>query len=171
MNKIPPPITPKAPVAGVLHVMHAFGAGRDDPYQAKGRYLEPTVCGDCGALFHDGHWDWDPAPEYAAQARCPACRRMRDRLPAGTLVLEGPFVDDHLHELVALIREEAEREHSEHPLQRLMEITAKPRRIQVATTDIDLPQRLGEAVRRAYDGSLTVKVDHLAYSARVFWRR
>lgn len=171
MNKTPPPITPQAPVAGVFHVMHSFGAGHEDPYQAKGRYHEPTVCGDCGAIFHDGHWVWEEAPIAATRARCPACRRLRDRMPAGTLVLEGPFVEAHLHELVDLIRAEAEHEGREHPMQRLMEIVAKPRRIQVATTDIDLPQRLGEAVRRVYDGVLTVKVDHLSYCARAFWRR
>ena len=25
-----------------------------DPYQANGKYKEPTVCGDCNAVFHGG---------------------------------------------------------------------------------------------------------------------
>ena len=110
-------------------------------------------------------------PEQAAEARCPACRRVRDKLPAGTLVLEGPFVDAHQDEIVHLIRNEAERERREHPLHRVMEIAPGPARIQVATTDIHLPQRLGEAVRRAFDGELNVKYGADDYTARVHWRR
>lgn len=171
MDKSPPPSFPRASVTGVPSGWHALHAGHPDPYQASGHYREPSVCGDCGAHFHEGHWTWDDAPESATIARCPACRRVRDKLPAGALVLEGPFVPGHLQELLELLRDEAERERREHPLQRLMEIVAQPRRIQCATTDIEMPQRLGEAVRRRFDGVLTVRVDPLSYSARVYWRR
>lgn len=172
MNKQTPSIPSHATTGGVHHFgQHNLSAEHGDPYQAKGKYREPTVCGDCHAVFHNGRWTWDPVPEEAAEARCPACRRVRDKMPAGTLVLEGPFVEGHVDEIVHLVRNEAERERLEHPMHRVMEIAPGPSRIQVATTDIHLPQRLGEAVKRAFDGELTVKYGPDDYSARVHWRR
>lgn len=172
VNKHLPP-TPSRSLSGrVPHFgEHSLTAGHGDPYQAKGKYGEPTVCSDCNASFHDGRWSWDPPAEGAAQARCPACRRVRDKLPAGTLVLEGPFVEAHQDDLLHLLRNEAERERREHPLHRVMEIATTVRRIQVATTDIHLPQRLGEAVRRAFDGELGVRYGPDDYCARAVWRR
>lgn len=172
MNKtIPPAISILRP-GGVMHFgQHNLGGGHEDPYHARGKYREPTVCSDCHAVFHDGHWAWGAEPPRAAHARCPACRRIREKMPAGTLVLEGPFVASHMAELVHLIRNEADRERHEHPLNRLMEVAEGPGRINVATTDIHLPQRLGEAVKRAYDGELTVKYGVDDYSARAHWRR
>lgn len=171
MSKSPPPSIPRASVTGVPPGWHVSNAGHPDPYQASGRYQESTLCCDCGAHFHAGHWAWDDAPDSAAVARCPACRRMRDKLPAGTLVLEGPFVQGHQQELLELIQDEAEHERRAHPMQRLMEVVAHPHRIQCATTDIEMPQLLGEAVRRMFDGVLTVRVDPLSYCARAYWRR
>ncbi len=172
MNKHLPPTHPHPLRGGVVHFgQHNLSAGLADPYQAKGKYREPTVCSDCHAAYRDGRWTWEAPDEHAAEARCPACRRMRDKLPAGTLVLEGPFVEAHLEELAHLVRNEAERERNEHPLHRVMEIATNPRRIQVATTDIHLPQRIGEAVQRAFDGELTVKYGPDEYCARAHWQR
>ena len=172
VNKHLPPTHSHMPTGGVHHFgEHVLDDGHGDPYQVKGKYREPTVCSDCHAAYHEGRWTWDTPAEQAAEARCPACRRVRDKMPAGTLVLEGPFVEAHLDEIVQLVRNEAERERLEHPLHRVMEIANGPRRIQVATTDIHLPQRLGEAVRRAFDGDLTVKYGPDDYCARAHWRR
>jgi hypothetical protein len=150
---------------------HNLSAGRSDPYHDKGKYREPTVCGDCRAVFHGGRWTWAEPLPGAVEARCPACRRIREKMPAGTLVLEGPFVEAHRSDLVHLIRNEAERERSEHPLHRIMEISEGPARISVATTDIHLPQRIGEALERAYDGEFAVRYGQDEYTVRATWRR
>lgn len=172
VSKHLPPAPFHSPAGAARHFgAHVLAAGHDDPYQVRGKYREPTVCSDCAAVYHDGRWTWDTPPEDAMQARCPACRRVRDKLPAGTLVLEGPFVEQHADDLVRLLRHEAEHERAEHPLARVMEIASGQRRIQVATTDIHLPQRLGEAVQRAYDGDLTVRYGLDEYCVRAHWRR
>jgi hypothetical protein len=172
VSKTIQPTTSHARSGGVFHFgEHNLSADRVDPYQVKGKYREPTVCSGCHAVFHAGRWTWGEPPAGVAEARCPACRRIRDKLPAGTLVLEGSFVEAHRDELVRLIRHEAERERNEHPQHRVMEIAASQQRVNVATTDIHLPQRLGEALRRAYDGELTVRYGQNEYSARAFWRR
>jgi hypothetical protein len=92
-------------------------------------------------------------------------------LPAGWLVLEGPFVIAHRGDLMALIRHEAERERREHPLNRIMQVDEREDRIEVTTTDVHLPQRIGRALRRAHDGELTVRHGKDEYSIRLEWRR
>ena len=44
-------------------------------------------------------------------------------------------------------------------------------RIEVLTTDIHLPQRIGEALKSAYDGELSVRYGSDEYSVRVHWHR
>jgi hypothetical protein len=172
VNKGTQPPTSHRPSGGVMH----FGASnlsaeRFDPYQAKGKYHEPTVCSDCGAVYHAGRWQWSDAPAQAPASRCPACKRIREKMPAGTIVLEGEFVAAHHDEIVGLVRHEAERERLEHPMHRVIELAEQGPRINVATTDIHTPQRIGEALKRAYDGELTVKYAEAEYAVRAHWRR
>ena len=144
---------------------------RHDPYEASGKYAEPTHCGTCGALFHRGRWQWGAAQPASHATTCPACRRIADALPAGEIVLEGPFVAGHRDELLGLVRHEGERERTEHPMHRVIATTAEGERIVVTTTDVHLPRRIGEALERAWDGKLDLRFGHDEYSVRAVWRR
>ena len=66
-----------------------------DPYKARLKLPEPTVCPDCGAVFHEGRWCWAARPAAAHEELCQACRRARDRYPAGELTITGDFVSTH----------------------------------------------------------------------------
>jgi hypothetical protein len=144
---------------------------RHDPYQPAGKYPEPTRCDQCGAVYHGGRWRWGAAPEAARADVCPACHRTRDKLPAGSLILEGPFVAAHGTELIRIAHHEAEHERVEHPLNRIMQIDEHEGRIEISTTDIHLPQRIGEALKRAHHGKLTMQYGKDEYSVRVHWGR
>ena len=61
----------------------------DDPYARRSKPGEPTVCSDCGAVFHAGRWQWGPAPGGSERALCAACQRIRDDYPAGVVSLAG----------------------------------------------------------------------------------
>jgi hypothetical protein len=150
---------------------HNFEAERGDPYQATGKYKQPVTCSSCGAVYDAGRWTWGAAPPDAQAATCPACRRIHDKLPAGSVVAEGPFVGLHRDDLVHLIRNEAERESREHPMNRLVEVRELPDRLEVMTTDIHLPRRIGTALKRAYDGELDIRFAENEYSVRVLWQR
>ena len=54
-----------------------------DTYKLRGKLAEPTVCSECGAVFHDGRWQWISRPAGAHEVACPACQRIKDRFPAG----------------------------------------------------------------------------------------
>lgn len=144
---------------------------RHDPYEPAGKYHEPTRCGQCGAVYRAGRWHWGDAPEAARADTCPACRRTHDKLPAGWLVIDGPFVAAHRDELLGIIHNEAEHERSEHPLNRIMHIDERDGRIEVSTTDIHLPQRVGQKLKSAYDGELVVQYGKDEYSVRLHWHR
>lgn len=152
-----------------------FDDTRHDPYEPRGKYAEGTHCGTCGATYRDGRWRWGSGAGAGAGAGateiCPACRRTRDRLPAGHVIVEGPYVAAHRAELVHLVRHQSEQENAEHPMHRIMALDESPERIEVTTTDIHLPRRIGEALRRAHDGNLEITFDTDAYGVRVHWRR
>jgi hypothetical protein len=145
---------------------------RHDPYQARGKYPDATVCRDCHAVFRRGRWTWGPVPESAPQqALCPACGRIRDELPAGYVTLEGPFAAAERDAFVRIARNEEARMKDEHPLERIMRVEDAGTRVLITTTDTHLPRRIGDAIKRAHKGKLEVRFGDDEYSVRVHWKR
>ncbi|WP_417567886.1 BCAM0308 family protein [Marinobacter sp.] len=144
-----------------------------DPYMARSKPKEPTVCPGCGAVFHKGRWQW--AAEPAGQAHelmCPACERIRDDMPAGILTLSGGFLAKHRDEILKLIHNKVEEEKAEHPMKRLMSAEdGKEGELIVKFTDLHLPRGAGEAVERAYDGELEIQYTKESNLVRVYWNR
>jgi len=143
-----------------------------DAYKLKGKLPEPTLCKQCGAVYHQGRWQWMTAPINAHQEVCPACSRIHDKYPAGFVVLEGPFLDTHHDEIMSLIHHLEQHERAEHPLKRIMAIEKQEDgAILVTTTDTHLACGIGEAISHAYKGNL--KVEHVSGEnmVRVYWSR
>jgi NMD protein affecting ribosome stability and mRNA decay len=142
-----------------------------DPYQAKSKPPAPTVCPQCGAVFQQGRWTWMARPAHAHEEPCPACRRIRDKYPAGYLSLRGAFLQGHRQEILNLARHEAQRETAEHPLHRIMQIEEQEDGIVITTTDLHLPRRIAEALHRAYQGEMEVQYVEEGSILRAQWRR
>jgi len=142
-----------------------------DSYKSRGKPVEPTVCPDCGAVFHYGRWQRLAAPPGSHQARCPACHRVHDRFPAGYVLLGGEFLRSHRQEVVRLLRHVERRANAEHPLQRIMDITRENGDMTVSTTDPHLARALGVAVHRAYRGRLEFHYNREENLLRVHWER
>ncbi len=142
-----------------------------DSYKSRSKPAEPTVCPDCGALFHQGRWQRLPAPAQAHRERCPACHRIHDKFPAGYVMLEGDFMDKHRDEVLHLLRNVESRENAEHPLQRIMDIAGENGGLTVTTTDPHLARALGEAVHHAYRGKLEFHYNPDENLLRVHWKR
>lgn len=150
----------------------AQGRQVDDPYVVQHKPAEPSACRECGAVYHEGRWHWDPPPAGAAEATCPACHRIIDDYPAGIVTLHGDLLRQHRAEVVNLIRHQEELEKGEHPLNRIMAIEETDAdTLTVTTTDIHLPRRIGEAIKRAYHGELALSYDQDGYFIRVDWSR
>jgi hypothetical protein len=142
-----------------------------DPYQRQQKLEEGTVCPQCGAVFHEGRWQWAARPKTAEQELCPACRRINDKFPAGIVTLRGAFVRQHKAEILRLARHQEEAEKKEHPLNRIMSVEEDADGITINTTDIHLPRRIGETVKRTYRGELDAKFEEEGYFVRVDWSR
>lgn len=157
------------------------GQGRDDrliqerihdPYRMRGKPPEPTLCPECGVMFRDGHWQW-PAepPREADHALCPACRRIRDRVPAGILSLSGPFFREHREDVMNLVRNKVHQEKTRNPMKRLMDIRDDNGGVVAYFTDDHLPRGVGDAVASAYEGELDVHFTDEAGIVRAYWYR
>jgi hypothetical protein len=142
-----------------------------DPYQRQQKLHEPTVCPQCSAVYHEGRWRWAAPHADAHKELCPACRRSNDKLPAGVVTVRGKFGRDHRQEITGLARNLEQLEKSEHPMNRIINIEEDGDALIVNTSDIHLPRRIGEALQRAFDGTLDTHFDEDGYFVRVNWTR
>jgi hypothetical protein len=102
---------------------------------------------------------------------CPACRRINDQYPAGTLTIAGAFARQHADEILGLVRHQEQAEKAEHPLHRIMTVEQGYEATVVSTTDIHLPRRIGEALHHAYQGELDFRYHEEGHFIRVTWSR
>lgn len=142
-----------------------------DPYRARGKWPEPTACPECGAIFHHGRWQWGAAVPEAEPHLCPACQRVRDRMPAGELTLGGAFFTAHRPEILNLIHHTESEARAEHPLERIMAIEEGADRTVITFTDAHLTHGIGEALRHAYQGELDSRYTDEDVLLRVSWSR
>jgi hypothetical protein len=140
-----------------------------DPYQLRQKLSDPTVCPQCGAVYHNGRWQWAARPQESQEALCSACRRINDKFPAGIVKFHGSFGPQQIAEIVHLARHQEEAEKGEHPLNRIMTIDEEAQGIVIQTTDIHLPRRIGEAAKRAFQGTLDQNFEEGGYFVRVDW--
>lgn len=142
-----------------------------DPYHAKLKLKEPTVCPECGAVFHKGRWSWADAPAGSHQHLCPACLRIHDEIPAAFLTLQGTFLSGHREEVLHLARHIEERERAEHPLKRIMAVEESAGEITLSFTEAHLARSIGEALHDAYKGALDYRYADEDIMLRVTWSR
>ena len=170
MSARTPPAGFRAIPASQLH-HQLFQEQEHDTYKLRYKPAEPSVCPDCGAVFHAGRWQWGQAPAGAAAVLCSACHRVRDRLPAGFVQIGGPFFQSHRDDLTALVRHHEERTKAEHPLKRIIAVEEAGDGVLVTTTDIHLARDIGEALHHAYQGELEFHYNDAEKLLRVHWQR
>jgi hypothetical protein len=73
--------------------------------------------------------------------------------------------------MLSLARHQEAAEKAEHPLNRIMGVEDTPDGVVITTTDIHLPRRIGEAIRRAFHGEFKAHFDEGAYSVRAEWSK
>lgn len=142
-----------------------------DPYHSKLKLREPTVCPECRAVFHQGRWSWGEIPAGAHEELCPACRRIRDKVPAGFLTISGGFFADHKEDLMNLVHNIERRQKQEHPLQRIMDLEEQADGLVITFTDAHLTRGVGEALHKAYEGELNFQYTNEDIMLRVSWKR
>jgi len=142
-----------------------------DTYKFKRKPSEPTVCPACRAVYFGGRWQWIAQPADAEAHTCPACHRIQDKYPAGSLTLSGEFLTTHRDEILNLARNTAEGAKAEHPLKRIIAIEDAAGSVVITTTDAHLARGIGEALYRAYSGDLDLRYLDDSDLLRVTWTR
>jgi hypothetical protein len=140
-----------------------------DPYRRQRKTGDAVVCKECGLVFHGGRWYRGAPPLCNEQSGlCPACERIRDRDPAGTVRLAG-LPDACREEILGLIGNVAERETQEHPLERIIEIADEPGGLLVTTTGMHLARSIGSALRRRSHGGARIHYEEEGSHVQVNW--
>jgi len=149
------------------------GFDRDaDPYLAKRKVSGSAVCPDCKAVHARGRWTWGEATAKAKEHVCPACQRVRDRVPAAYLTLRGgEFLRAHEKEIMNLIHNFEERERKEHPLKRQMGSERQDDAVVLTFTDAHLARGIAEALHHAYQGEIDLQYTKEDVMLRATWTR
>jgi NMD protein affecting ribosome stability and mRNA decay len=142
-----------------------------DTYKSKRKLPEPTLCPQCGAVYHGGRWQWSARPAAAHEHTCPACHRIQDKYPAGSVALTGSFLGAHRDEVLNVVRNAEARAKADHPLKRIIAIEDQTDGILVTTTDPHLARGIGEALHRACSGELRLHYTEESDILRVEWKR
>jgi NMD protein affecting ribosome stability and mRNA decay len=148
------------------------GFDRDaDPYLAKRKISGPAACPDCKAVYWRGKWTWrEAAPKTKAHV-CPACQRVRDKVPAAYLTLRGEFRRAHAKEIFNLIHNFEAHERKEHPLKRIMGSEETADAMLFTFTDSHLARGIAEALHHAYQGEVDLQYTTDDVVLRATWTR
>ncbi len=150
-----------------------------DPYIPRKGASAVGACPKCHAIRRNKRWYLDEK-EYtaltrrrgtAAQERCPACRKIADGFPSGVVLLRGGYLREHREEILKLVRNEEKRAMGFNPLERIISVKEEGDKLEIATTDEKLAQRIGREVRKACRGTVKYKWSEDSKLLRVNWAR
>jgi hypothetical protein len=126
----------------------------------RGRLSEPSVCERCGALFSGRVWR-KPAtgsPALLARAhwtRCPACVQTSRDEYLGRILLRGRYLETHVGELTARIRNVVAHASAIQPERRMVSFAAQGPALEVLTTSQKLAHRIAHELKKAFGGRTT----------------
>ncbi len=148
-----------------------------DPYLAGMKFEDLSACTGCLIVYHNKRWYLpDDLPEDVkgvcfTEVTCPACRKIEDGYAEGFVTISGGFKDEHLDEIINLIKNKEEIAMSHNPLDRIMEITPGKDEVRVSTTSGKLAQRIGRILKKTYGGEVEYQLGDDTRITRVYWRR
>jgi hypothetical protein len=90
---------------------------------------------------------------------------------AGEVRLSGAFLAAHRPEVERLIRNEAGRAAEDNPLGRIARFERVPEGLRVRTTTEHLAKRIGQALHKAFRGTVRYQFSHENKFAHVTWSR
>ena len=129
------------------------------------------MCETCGVVFSGGIFAWVPAPKGSHSMICPACKRIADKYEGGIVYLKGEFLTEHKPEIMNTIHNVETEAKKARPLDRIIEITEEQNNLVVTTTYEHLAKKIGNALHRAYKGSLRTQYLGGEKYVRIWWGR
>jgi hypothetical protein len=119
-------------------------------YRHEAKAAGGLVCQECGIVQQAGRWYFgEPPSAQLPSGLCPACRRIRDGYPAGTLRIPARLLARR-DELLGLIRNVEAAEKPDHPLERLMGIEESGGDLVVTTTGVHLAREIAHRLAKQF---------------------
>jgi len=117
-------------------------------YEKGPKVADSLMCDDCNVVHHGGRWYWGAPPFGEVRGGvCPACRRVRDRHPAGVIRIPTPLVRT-AGDVEHLLRSIEQIEKAEHPLERIIAIETQGDDLRITTTGIHMARRITSQLER-----------------------
>ncbi len=132
---------------------------------------ETLFCSHCGAVYQGNRWIWAARPNHYSETLCPACLRVRDRVPAAILTVRGDCLTEHKSEILKLIREKVQKIGKQYPLKRIIDMEEDETEAVFAFTDEQLTREIGDDLHKTYDGVLDFQYSDDDSLLRVIWQR
>lgn len=144
---------------------------RHDTYMEREKRSDGACCSCCGVVYEGGRWIWNDSSVSGNHTICPACQRISDNYPAGIVTMAGPFLKQHTHEILNMVRNIEDQEKNEHPLERIMDMVKERDTITIRTTGVHLARRMGDALKRSYQGNYALQYEDGDKAVRISWER
>lgn len=128
--------------------VHNLVGTRHHVYERTAKPADAIVCDRCALVWHGGRW-FHGAPPFGEVrgGLCPACRRIHDRFPAGTVRVPAASATA-AREIHSIAHRLEESERAEHPLERLMDVVDQDGTVLITTTGIHLARRITAKLER-----------------------
>lgn len=152
------------------HPPHMPQPKNHDPYAHKSKAAGAQVCDDCDIVHHAGRW-YEGAPPVGDVGRtvCPACQRIRDRYPAGTITLPSEFLEQR-EEVMGMLKNAEKAERETHPLERLMAVEdGEGGTLVVTTTGLHLAKAITSKLERRFHKKARIHYPPEAHLMQADW--
>ena len=144
---------------------------RHDTYMERVKKPDGAFCRICGAVYESGRWTWKNGSMLGTTTICPACQRISDNCPAGVLTIGGPFSTRHRNEILNMVQNIEVHERKDHPLERIIDMAREKDTVTIRTTGIHLARRVGDALKRSYQGDYLLRYEDGGNAVRISWER
>ncbi|MDM7923017.1 MAG: BCAM0308 family protein [Pyrinomonadaceae bacterium] len=156
-------------------VDHEGGAKREEM-----KHASPAICSHCDAVYDAGRWTLLSAARPELKSRkwsesekviCPACKQKQSGVAGGYVSISGEFFGRHREEITKLVANETTRAREANPLSAMIREYVENDVLKIETTTEHLAERIGHALKDAYDGETDFDFSHENKVVRVRWHR
>lgn len=143
-----------------------------------GKYVGKVYCSRCHAIYENKRWHLDEkvyeglvADTSIDAVICPGCERVERQEYDGHVKLTSPLIPANQESIMGLIKNTEAYIRSHNPLARIASLTFDGETVEVLTISTFLAERIGKELRKAYDGTLEIKMNDAENFVRVTWWR
>ena len=122
------------------------------------------ICKNCQALYDGLKWSFNQElyekykdDRETEKILCPACKRLKDKVVAGILYLEGEILLTKKEEIINFINNEAKKALANNFMSRILRMEAEGRKLTIYSIDAPLALYLGKRFKEAFHGHLEIQ--------------